>query len=345
MNKLRIAIIGAGQIVRTTHLPALAELDNAEVVAVSDVFEAGAKKLAEDFGIPAAYSNHIEMIEECKPDAVYVCVPNKFHYGMTMDALRLGCHVFCEKPPAINAAQAREMAELAKESGKILSYDFHLRHGSSVRAIKEKIQNGELGELYFGRAKWLRRAGVPGWGNFISKDMQGGGPLIDIGAHMIDLALYMLDYPKISYVTASCSDRIGKTQSHGFFGDWDPAKYTVEDGIFGMIHFENGGCLEVEASFALNMKDKDERTVQVYGDKMGASVFPAELYKGYDDDYANVPIDCEEDGDLHNNANRNFVNACLGIEEILVTADQGAYIQSVIEAMYASAESNKPQIF
>lgn len=345
MNKLRIAIIGAGQIVTTTHLPALALIDDAEVVAISDVNEAGARKVAEENNIPYAFASHKEMIETCKPDAVYVCVPNRFHYDMVMDALALGCHVFCEKPPAVNAAQAKEMADCAKANGRILSYDFHLRHGSNVKYMKELIEKGEFGELYFGRAKWLRRAGVPGWGNFISKSMQGGGPLIDIGAHMIDLILYMMDYPAISYVTASASNRIGTTQSHGFFGDWDPAKYTVEDGIFGMIHFENGGCIEVEASFALNMKERDERAVQIYGDKMGASLFPAELYLGNDDDFANKSIEFPEDGDLHINANRNFVNACLGKEDILVTADQGAYVQSVIEAMYASSESNKPQVF
>lgn len=345
MNKLRIAIIGAGQIVTTTHLPAIAELGNAEIVAISDVNEAGARKVAEDNGIPYAFASHKEMLEQCRPDAVYVCVPNRFHYEMVMDALGYGCHVFCEKPPAVSADQAREMAEYARTQGRILSYDFHLRHGNVVRYMKERIQNGDFGELYFGRAKWLRRAGVPGWGNFISKAMQGGGPLIDIGAHMIDLVLYLLDYPAISYVTASASDRIGTTQSHGFFGDWDPARYSVEDGIFGMIHFENGGCIEIESSFALNMKNKDERNVEIYGDKMGASLFPAELYLGNDGEFANDAVELPEEGDLHINANRNFVNACLGKEKILVTAEQGAYVQSVIEAMYASAESNKPQIF
>lgn len=345
MKKLEIALIGAGQIVRTSHMDALQTMDYAKVVGVSDTNKASAESLAKDFDIPYATDSHKELLEKCKLDAVYVCVPNKFHHDIVIDALEAGCHVFCEKPPAISAAEAKEMAELAKAKGLLLSYDFHLRHGKNVQYIKENIENGSFGEVYFARAKWLRRAGVPGWGNFISKEMQGGGPLIDIGTHMIDLALYLLDYPKISYVTASMSDRIGKNTNNGFFGEWDPQKYTVEDGLFGMIHFENGGCLEVETSFALNMKEKDIRCVELYGDRLGASLFPTEVFSGLEGNFENKQVEFPEDGDLHINANQNFVKACLGMEKLLVTADQGAYVQSVIEALYASATSNKPIIF
>lgn len=344
MKKLRVALIGAGQIARVSHIPSYRSVEEVEIVGVSDTNIESAKRLAEEFGIPYAAQSHLELLEECKPDAVSICVPNKFHYPIVMDALNAGSHVMCEKPPAISYKEAKEMADTAEKKGLILTYDFHFRHGKNVALMKEMIEEGKFGQIYFARAKWLRRAGVPGWGNFINKAMQGGGPLIDIGAHMLDLACYLFDYPEISYVSATMSNRIGTTKSHGLMGGWDPARYTVEDGLFGMIYFKDGRCLELETSFALNMKEKDVRAVDVFGDKLGGSLFPLETYSGTEGDFANHVYPFVQDGDLHVDAIVNFAKACLGQEKVLVTAEQGTYVQQIIEALYQSAESNRPQI-
>ena len=342
MHKLRIALIGSGQIARTSHIPAYRAIEEVQIVGVCDTNPEAARKLAEDFDIPYHTSSHTELLEHCRPDAVSVCVPNKFHYPIVMDALEAGCHVFCEKPPAIKASEAAEMAETAEKKGLLLTYDFHLRHGENVSLLRSRIKEGKLGEIYYTRARWLRRAGIPGWGNFIDKNMQGGGPLIDIGTHILDLSFYLLDYPEISYVSASSSDRIGTTKSHGFMGDWSPERFTVEDGMFGMIHFTDGTCLSLETSFALNTKEKDERSLMLFGDRAGASLFPAEIYRGEEGDFANVSFPVNESRDPHTTAIMNFVAACIGREPLLVTAGQGAYLQKVVEALYASAESRKP---
>lgn len=344
MGKLRVALIGAGQIARVSHIPAYRSMEGVEIVGVSDTNLESAKKLAGEYGIPYAAQSHLELLEECRPDAVSVCVPNKFHYPIVMDALNAGSHVMCEKPPAISYEEAKKMADAAKKKGLILTYDFHFRHGKNVSLMKEMIRRGELGQIYFARAKWLRRAGVPGWGNFINKKMQGGGPLIDIGAHMLDLACYLFDYPEISYVSAAMSNRIGTTASVGLMGEWDPSKYTVEDGLFGMIYFKDGRCLELETSFALNMKEKDLRTVDVFGDKRGGSLFPLEIWSGAEEEFADRTYPFVRDGDLHMDAITNFAKACLGEEAVLVTAEQGAYVQRIIEALYRSAESRQPEI-
>lgn len=345
MGKIRIALIGSGQIARVSHIPAYQGMKNVEIVGVCDVNVESAKKLAEEFNIPYFTQSHKTLLEECKPDAVSVCVPNKFHYPIVMDALNAGCHVMCEKPPALTGKEAYEMERLAEEKGLILTYDYHFRHGTNVAQAKNQIEKGELGEIYFSRVKWLRRAGVPGWGNFINRDIQGGGSLIDIGSHMLDLAFYLLDYPEISYVSTSSSNRIGTTQSKGFFGNWDPAKYTVEDGLFGMIYFKNGTCLELETTFAFNMKEKDMRAVEMFGDKAGMSLFPLEIYTGSEKDFSNISYPFINDGDLHIKALENFVAACKGEGTALVTANQGTYIQKLIEALYQSAESKRPVIF
>lgn len=342
MDKLKVALIGSGQIARTSHIPAYREMDNVEIVGVSDVNEVAAENLAKEFDISFYTTSHKELLEKCKPDVVSVCVPNKFHYPIVMDALKSGCNVMCEKPPALNAKEAEEMAALAREKGLLLTYDFHFRYGSNVQIMKKKIDNGELGKIYFSKVKWLRRAGVPGWGNFINKDIQGGGPLIDIGTHMLDLALYLMDYPEISYVCATTSNLIGTTANKGFMGEWNPKNYTVEDGVFGMIFFKNGTSLQLESSFALNMKEKDIRAVELFGDKKGGSLFPLEIYEGQDGDYANIIFPQVNGKDLHTIAIEKFINNCVNKTETLVTAEQGAYIQKIIDALYKSADLNKP---
>ena len=342
MKKLKVAIIGAGQIAQTTHIPAFKAMENVEIAGICDTHKDVAEQVAENFNIPFSCDSHIELLESCHPDAVSVCVPNKFHYPIVMDILDRGCHVMCEKPPAISYIQAKEMADKAKEKGLILTYDFHFRHGTNVAVLKELIEKNEMGQIYYTKVQWLRKAGVPGWGNFISKEMQGGGPLIDIGAHMLDIALYLLDYKKVLYVSATSSNRIGTKQDKGLMGSWDPRKYTVEDGLFGTIVFEDGTSLGIETTFALNMKEKDVRAVKVFGDLSGASLFPLEIYGGADKNYELVSYPFINDGDLHNKALENFVEAIEGKEEILVKAEEGAYIQMIIEALYKSAENKEP---
>ena len=342
MNKLKVALIGAGQIARVSHIPAYLKTDCVELVGICDMRLQAARQMAQDFSIPAYFDNHLDMLEAVKPDAVSVCVPNKFHCQITLDALQAGCHVLCEKPPAITAEEAKLMADTALTCGKLLSYGFHLRYDPGVRLLKQKIQSGELGSIYAAEAKWLRRRGVPGWGCFTNKAIQGGGPLIDIGAHVLDLALYLMDYPEIDYVCAGMFDAIGKSGCNGFMGAWDPEKFTVEDALFAQIHFKNGAILRLDTSFALNMQLKDVRSIVIYGDKQGASLFPLEIYGGGDGEAYNQTYPFEHKAELHDVEIASFVHACLGKEELLVTAQQGAYLQFVIEMLYESAQARKP---
>lgn len=345
MSKLRMAIIGSGQIARVTHIPNYQAMEDVEVVGVCDTRLEAAKGLAEQFGIEAYFDSHIKMLEELKPDAVTICVPNRFHCPITLDALKHGCHVLCEKPPAITWEEAREMEEEARKQGKLLSYGFHFRHSEHVAHLKNKVDNGEFGTIYNAKVQWHRRRGIPGWGNFTNKEMQGGGPLIDIGAHMLDITLYLMGYPDISYVCASASDRIGKRGGTGLMGGWDPERFTVEDGLFGYIQFVDGTSLSLETSFAINMKERDLRNVQLYGEKAGASVFPLEIYGEDNGQLINQTYPYMETKDWHLNCEENFVKACLGESELLVTAAQGTYVQKVICALYQSAQSGKPVVY
>lgn len=342
MKSLKMAVIGAGQVSRSTHLPNYKGMDEVEVAGICDVSLGAAKELAGQFGIEHYYQDYQKLLSEVKPDAVTICVPNKFHSQITLAALECGCHVLCEKPPAMTAAQARGMEEKADGRGLILSYGFHFRHSEQVSLLKDKAVRAELGTIYHTKVQWNRRRGIPGWGNFTDKEMQGGGPLIDIGAHMLDAAFYLLDYPKISYVCASLSDRIGRQGGKGLMGSWDPKRFTVEDGVFGFICFEDGTSMEIETTFAVNQKESDSRNVLLYGDKLGASLFPPELYGEEQGQLSEVSFPFLEMKDWHMDSDSNFVKACLGEEPILVTAAQGTYVQEVIDTLYHSAERKRP---
>lgn len=285
------------------------------------------------------------MLEDLQPDAVIICVPNKFHCQITLDALEAGCHVFCEKPPAITVEEAEQMAAKAEETGKLLSYGFHFRASGHTRFLKDRIAKGKMGEIYHTEVKWHRRRGIPGWGCFTSKEIQGGGPLIDIGAHMLDCAFYLLDYPEISYVCASSSNRIGKTSKAGLMGEWNPERFTVEDGIFGYIQFTDNTSLSLQSSFAINQEEKDIRSVKLFGSKEGANLFPLKIYGEEEGQLVNLEFPFFEMRDWHMDLDTNFVHACLGKEELLVTARQGAYVQKIICGLYESAETGKPVIF
>lgn len=340
MKTLRMAVIGSGQIARVTHLPNYQSMDQVEVVGISDTNLEAAKSVAEQFGIPAYYGDHKQMLEELKPDAVTICVPNRFHCPITLDALNAGCHVMCEKPPAITPEEAEQMEKMAEEKGLLLTYGFHFRHSEQVALLKKKIEQGDMGTIYHTKVQWNRRRGIPGWGNFTNKAMQGGGPLIDIGAHMLDVALYLLDYPEIAEVSATSSDRIGKKGGTGLMGSWDGERFSVEDGLFGFIRFKDGTSLQLETTFALNQKEDNLRNVQLYGDKLGASVFPLEMYGDADGQLTNMEYPFLQMRDWHLDCDRNFVEACLGEKELLVTAKQGTYVQRVIDALYCSAQKD-----
>lgn len=341
MNKLRVGIIGAGQESLNSHFPNCKKnSDIAEIVAVCDVNGESAKRAAEMFDVPVWYTSHQEMLEKETLDLVTICVTNKFHASLTIDALRSGCHVLCEKPPALNAIQAKEMADEAKKAGKLLTYNLHYRYAPEVQMIKAMIEAGEFGELYAAKIKALRRRGIPGWGNFTNKSMQGGGPLVDIGVHMLDTALYLLGYPKPLYVAANSSDRIGKRGGVGLMGAWDPERFTVEDSLFGYVQFENGVSLQVETAFALNCKDKQIMNVEIYGDQAGASVFDGQIYTEKNGNLVDMKLPFVKDLDKRNISISNFLRCCAENDMPLITADQGVILMQIIDALYESADTH-----
>ncbi|MEH7036386.1 Gfo/Idh/MocA family oxidoreductase, partial [Priestia megaterium] len=227
MTKKKVAIIGAGQVAEKVHISYYRTREEIDLVAaVSPNFER-VKAFAERNGIPNYYTNEDDMYITEKPDIVSICTPNKFHYENVIKALENGCDVICEKPPAISAEEASEMKRVAEKNNCLLTYDFHHRFADDVRILKEKVLDGVLGDVYVVKVKALRRCGIPGWGTFTNKEVQGGGPLIDLGIHMLDAALYVMDFPKVESVTAKMFQKIGTKKSYGTLGEWNPDKFGV----------------------------------------------------------------------------------------------------------------------
>jgi predicted dehydrogenase len=335
----RIGIIGAGQIFETVHYKNYIKYpEEVEIIAVVDANLDRAKAVAEKYNIPYYFDSSTKMFESVKLDIVSVCVPNKYHYENVILALKNNCHVLCEKPPSINAGEAKEMMDLAKKQKKILAYNFHFRHSKEAKFIKNQVEKETFGEIYYVKVRALRRRGIPGWGNFINKSLQGGGPLIDIGVHMLDLALYLLDYPEVDSVMAASYQKIGNKKKKGLLGEWDPTKFEVEDSAFAFIKFKNGMSLNLETAFALYIKENSLMNVNLYGDKAGASVFPMEIYTDMDEELVDITMPFSSEEDKHSNSIRHFLDACSGKDALISNGEEGYKIQAIIEAIYKSAE-------
>lgn len=341
-DRLRVGIIGAGGIATHVHIPNYLKCkDKAEVVAIADVVKEKADQAAEQFEIPYSFSDYEEMLDEMELDAVSICTPNKFHAPAAIAALEAGCHVLCEKPPAMTAKEAEQMAHTAEKQGKILTYGFHYRHAPEVEALKRFIEADELGEIYAGRAQALRRRGIPGWGVFTNKELQGGGALIDIGVHMLDTALYLMGYPEPELIMGSTYQKIGTRKGVGLLGDWDWKNFTVEDLAQGMIRFKNGATLILEAAFAANIEPHDVMQVSLMGDKGGADVFPLKIYQEKYETLIDITPSYLPKKGYHELEIERFVDCCLSGRTPLSTPRQGVIIQHIIQAIYQSAETGE----
>lgn len=341
MDKKRVAIIGAGQVAEKVHVPYYLTREEIELVSVVDPNAERAKDFAQRNGIPQYYTDAAEMYANEKPDIVSICTPNRFHFENAIQALEACCDVMCEKPPALTADEAKKMQEVAEKNNRILAYDFHHRFADDVKMVREKVEEGVLGDIYIVKAKALRRCGIPGWGNFTNKKIQGGGPLIDLGVHMLDAALYVMGYPKIEKVTAKMFQKIGTKKAHGTLGEWDPKKFEVEDSLFGFIELEGGRLLQLETSFALNIKETSIMNVEFCGDQAGATLFPAQIYTDERGELVSLFTSEVADPDRHQKSMAAFVDKCLGKDVMVADGKQGYIIQQLIEALYQSAEKGE----
>ena len=345
-GRLRVGVVGCGQIARSAHLPGFVRHQDAEIVAVADTDGGRAERCSREFGVPNSYDSFEEMLVEADLDALGVCVPNKFHAPYAVAALERGVHVLCEKPPAMTGDEASAMAEAAERSGRVLTFGFHYRWAAGAQTVKRFVDARDLGAIHAARAVALRRRGIPGWGAFNDRDLQGGGPLMDIGIHVLDLALWLMGYPLPQAVLATTHRGIGSREGVGALGAWDWRNYSVEDMARGMIQFEDGASLLLETSFAANVAEHEQIQVSLMGDGGGADVLPPRIYQERHGVLTDtVPLVPPGDGTCYGRQTHDFVRCCLGDGEPLVAPEEAVALQRVVDALYLSADLGRPVEF
>jgi predicted dehydrogenase len=355
---IKTGIIGAGGMLQY-HAAGFRQA-GAEIVAVADAAPGAAAKAAEKHAITKSYES-VEAMLAGSPEieAVSVIVPNKFHKPLTVQCLQAGKHVFSEKPPAMNAAEVEEIIAAAKKAGKHVLFNFNNRARPESQAMMKYINDGVVGTINSAQAKWIRRTGIPGFGGwFTTKELSGGGPLIDL-LHMVDLAMYFMGYPEPAHVLGQTfSDFIQDKQFKGPWGIPDRVGGTtdVENAAHGFVTFKTGQVLSLQVSWA-EMVKREEVSVVFQGTKAGGKVErlfgidgldntaidTCELYVQENGNSVNRSIvtpACEDMGRIGSAA--NFIHAIEGKAAALNTPEQALRLMQVIDAIYASAQTGKP---
>lgn len=358
MEKVRIGIIGCGGIANGKHLPSLKHMPEVEVVAFCDIIEERAEKACKEFGTPDAkvYTDYKELLKDKTIDAVHVLTPNREHSFITVDALNADKNVMCEKPMAKTYAEAKEMVDTAKKTGKLLTIGYQYRCNPAPLYLKKVCEAEELGEIYYAKAHATRRRAVPTWGVFLNEYEQGGGPLIDIGTHALDMTLWMMNNYKPKMVVGNIYKKLGQQRDAGnAWGDWDPAEFTVEDSAVGFITMEDGATVVLEASWALNTLDVKEGVCTLHGTKAGADINDGlrinsvahnkqvvskpdlsaggvAFFDGVEETAAD--IEC-----------RNWIDALTKGTELRVKPEQALVVTQILEAIYESAKTGQPVYF
>jgi predicted dehydrogenase len=353
-KKLRIGIIGCGGISNNKHLPAIKKIDTVEMVAFCDIILERAEKAVTEYGTSDAksYVDYKELLKDTTIDAIHVLTPNRSHAEISIAAMRSGKHVLCEKPMATTYEEAKEMVAVSKETNKIFTIGYQYRYRNECKYLKSVCENGDLGEIYFAKALAIRRRAVPTWGVFLNEFEQGGGPLIDIGTHALDITLWMMNNYKPKSVMGNIYKKLnGNGDCGNAFGPWDPKEFTVEDSAFGFITMENGATIILESSWALNTLEVGEAKTTLCGTKGGADMNDGirinsdehgflvtkkpEIESGgvaFFEGASKTPEDIEAE---------LFYNAILNGSDLIVTPEQALVVTQILEAIYESAKTGK----
>lgn len=352
-DKVRVGIIGCGGIANGKHMPALSKIENVEMVAFCDIVEKKALEAKEDFGSADSktYTNYKELLEDKTIDVVHVLTPNREHSFITVDALEAGKHVMCEKPMAINSAEAKKMLDAAERTGKLLTIGYQNRQNLGARYLKEHALAGTFGDIYYARAVALRRRSVPTWGVFLDEKEQGGGPLIDIATHSLDLTLWIMNNYKPKYCLGTTYHKLNnQTNTANTWGDWDPEKFTVEDCGFGFVVMENGATVSVESSWALNMLEAREATTMFCGTKAGGDLFDGARINGVDNGYKYITKPDLNGGgvDFYNDGSdrdpslleaRQWIDAIVNSKKPCVLPEEAYCVTRILEGIYESSKT------
>jgi predicted dehydrogenase len=352
VSKLRVGVIGVGAIATDEvhgHIPNYMQIPDVEVVAISDVNGRRAQYVADRMGIPHVYTHFRDMLAHTEVDAVSITVPNFLHAAIAIGCLEQGVHVIVEKPMALSTRGAARMIDAAQKSGKVLFIGMNNRFRDDARALKLMVHQGALGEVYYAKAGWLRRSGTTQGGSwFTSKAQAGGGPLWDTGLVMLDLSLWMLDFPKIETVSGVVHG--ANTDERAWVSATEQSPYPVEDSATALVRLEGGRSLLLEVSTVSMIGLDDDIYLRLDGSEGGAELHnpearAADVLRIHGELFGTrmefAPILPESPVPSHRRELQHFVDVCLGREAPLITPEQGFQGVQVIEAIYRSASEGR----
>jgi predicted dehydrogenase len=335
---VRCAIVGLGM--GRYHARCLHEDPQASVVAVADIDAAKLDSYATDNPKAARFTDHREMLKQVQPDLVIVALPNALHKPVTLDALAAGAHVLCEKPMAMTVAEAEAMRDAAKAAGRRLGINFSQRFAPGNRALKALVGSGALGEVYHGYCSWTRRDGFPGFGGwFGQKKLSGGGPLIDLGVHRIDMCLWLMGHPEVASVSGAAHHRIGipRAQAQG-------KAFDVEDFASGFVRFANGASLVFEVSWAGHQKEKETQVMRILGTE-GSIDMDRGTFHHFRRDGAYCTTQLDTEGVKARNSVSEMVNSLITGEPFWGTPEHGIAVQKILNGLYESAQTGREVVY
>lgn len=350
---LKVGIIGCGNIAKDNHIPAYINNNDVKVVSICDINTDKFPPMESKLGKLSKYTDYKEMIDKEKLDMVDICTPNYLHADIAIYAMKKGINVFSEKPDTISVEKALEMQRVQKETGKHLMVMRNNRYWYSTKQLKKMIESGEFGEIYTGRCGWIRTRGIPGRGGwFTTKEQSGGGPLIDLGVHMIDLAIYLMGNPRAVSVSGSIYNKFAdvdekQTSAHATFGEAvKEGTFDVEDLAIGFIKFANGASLQIEFSWASNI-EKEINFVELRGTKLGVK-WENGIYSLYNGKTVNKfkqwrsRLNQLRHTGLNHKANiLHFIDVINGKAKADFTIEQGVNMIEILCGIYESAYTGK----
>ncbi|GAB4463095.1 MAG: Gfo/Idh/MocA family oxidoreductase [Armatimonadaceae bacterium] len=340
---LRVGIIGCGGIAQT-HIRYLKQFPGVSIVCGADIRPAALEHMRSAHNVELLFEDFNQMLKEVGDavDAISVCTPNGVHAPAAIAAANAGKHVLCEKPMAMNAKEAQEMADAAKANGVEFVIGFQHRYEPRSQVLRDMVNAGEFGKIMYVRAQALRRRGIPNWGVFGRKELQGGGPMIDIGVHILETAHSIIGTPRPVSATGNTWTFLGNTQSDvkSVWAGWDYETYTVEDMAVGMIRFDNGAMLTLESSFVAHI-EQDVFNIQIMGEKGGAIWSTSQIFMDYNNYMVNSTPAYIGKWDMWEYKMRHFVEVARDGRKNEAPAEHGVMVQKMLDGIYAAAEAGK----
>jgi predicted dehydrogenase len=337
-----VGVVGMG--IGQMHIANYLTTPNCRLAALCDADAGRVAEVARERGVEPTFTDADEMFRSGEIDAVSICTPNAYHAPMSIAALEAGLHVLCEKPMAMSTAEAQRMIDAADKAGKVLSIHFNHRMSPYVHAMKNYVESGDLGDIYFARTIWHRRRGIPARPGFVSKEKAGGGAMIDLGVHQLDQALFVMGHPKVKSLTAQVYTKFAEA-------DVPHMEMDVDDFSVAFIRFENGATLEMEISWASHHDTDENRLLQLYGTEGGA--------RRYLVDYAGGPQDLSIYRRRHGalteehvtsppestNVQADFIESIRTGKAPLCTAEHGLVTMKILDALYESSRTGREVAF